>query len=161
MSDQNQKTRRRNVFSNPKVQIRIILVFVAIALLFAGTNWYVSLTSLKAAASQVRDLELTAIQEADVNVIFRQQRVTLELQLMVLTFASFVLLVMAGVLMSHHIGGPMYQLGKYLKDVVDGNAEPREVGFRRHDFFADVAERFNAFQRKFGIVKEETPAGRE
>ena len=155
MSEDKGKIRRRNVFSNPKVQLRIIMTFALIALLFAGTNWYVSLASLKCAADAVLELDLSDVNRSDVGVIFRHEGVTLELQLMVLTFVSFILLCMAGVLLSHHIGGPIYQLGKYLKDVVEGNAKPRPLGFRRFDFFSELPDKFNAFQRKFGILEED------
>ena len=144
--------KRRDVLSNPKMQVRIILLFACIALLFACTNWYVSLSSLRATSDMLQELQMTSTQRTDVGIVFQEQGGTLQIQLMLLTFSSFVLLCMAGVLLSHTIAGPMTQLSKYLKEVVEGKVAARRIRFRRHDYFWDVADQFNAFQATFGVL---------
>ncbi|MDP6631059.1 MAG: hypothetical protein QGH42_11180 [Kiritimatiellia bacterium] len=155
--------KRSNIFSNPRVQWRIVLTFSAIALVFAATSWYVSLGAIDAVHSEVDRLDLTSIQERDLHIIAREQRTVLNIQLMIQTFAAFVVLTMAAVVLSHHIGGPLHQLSAYLAEVVEGEVQPRRIGFRHHDFFEDLPGLFNAFQAKFGILKEEprAPAGED
>jgi len=157
MSQPSQPIRRSNIFSNPRVQWRIVLTFSAIALVFAATSWYVSLTAIDDVHSEMERLDLSPVQEHDLDVIAREQRTVLNIQLMIQTFAAFVVLTMAAVVLSHHIGGPLYQLSTYLAEVVKGEVPPRRIGFRQHDFFSDLPGLFNAFQVKFGILKEESP----
>ncbi len=157
MSERVQRIKRRNVFSNPRAQLRIVLTFAAIALLYAGTSWYVSLRSLKAITGGLQGLSLSVAQHRDVAIIVHEQEVTLSLQLMIQTFVAFVLLTMAGVVISHHIGGPVYQLRTYLRGVVEGSTKPRRIRFRRHDFFQDLPDMFNNFQTRFGVLKEDSP----
>jgi len=157
MRDRATRIKRRNVFSNPKVQLRIVLTFAIIALLYACTSWYVSVSSLKAISREIQTLELSEAQYRDASIIVRERAVTLNLQLMMQTFVAFVLLTMAGVVLSHHIGGPLYQLSAYLRDIVDDRTKPRRIGFRRHDFFRELPDLFNAFQSKFGILQNDAP----
>ncbi len=158
MRQPSQQIRRSNIFSNPRVQWRIVITFSAIALVFAATSWYVSLGAIDAAHSELSRLGLSPIQEHDLGVIAREQRTVLNIQLMIQTFAAFVVLTMAAVMLSHHIAGPLQQLCTYLAEVVEGNVQPRRIGFRHHDFFVDLPGLFNAFQLKFGILKDDEAA---
>lgn len=152
MSDAPRINRRRNVLSLPGAQLRIIGLFTVMALLYAAVNAYVSRSALQRLATDAlaiqappqvhRDLERTIIQHGD----------TLDLQLVLFTFLSFTMLVLAGVLISHRIGGPVYHLKAYMDGQVKATVPPRRIQFRKDDFFHDLAAGFNTFQEKVGLV---------
>ena len=146
--------RRWQLLSNPRVQLRIIYLFGWLALLFAGTNYYIAKSTLKAVAAEILRLPLSNANRTDVGLAVRQQATTLDVQMLLFTLLSLVTLLLAGLVLSHHIGGPIHQLTTYLKGVVAGKA-PREIHFRRHDFFNELAESFNLFQRNRGILPPE------
>ncbi|MBN1558352.1 MAG: methyl-accepting chemotaxis protein [Lentisphaerae bacterium] len=149
---------RRELISNPSVQYRIIFLFGFLALLYAALNYYISTYAVTAFGRDVLDLSLTHAERADVNILLDQRLRTLDAQLAVFTFLSVSMLLLGGVYLSHRIGGPLHQLDRYLEDVTEGRVPPRRIRFRKPDYFHEVARRFNAFQVKYGILKEEAAA---
>ena len=146
------KHRRRNFFSQPRTQLRIILFFVLLALVFSLLNSYINTYAFGRFGLGVLSLDLPTAARRDVTVLYEQHRETLILQLVVFTVLSVGMLVLAGVLLSHRIGGPIYHLKKYLKDVVSDRQAARAVRFRQDDFFIDLADAFNEFQRSQGLL---------
>ena len=157
------RNRRRELFSHPTVQIRIILVFVCLSILYAATICWVSKAALQKMAENTLELPLDSGNRSDVNILYDQYSAVLNLQLAVFTFVSIVTLVMGGVYLSHQIAGPIYQLTKYLGDLSAGRTEPREIVFRKNDFFQSLATQFNDFQKKRGMLPPDDgngPAGK-
>ena len=146
---------RRELISNPSVQFRIIFVFALLAILYATLNYYISTHTLEAFGQDVLDLPLPSAERVDAGILLDQRLRMLDIQLAMFTFLSVTMLLMGGVYLSHRIGGPMFQLSNYLKRVTSGEEPPRRVTFRKPDFFHEVSRRFNAFQIKFGILKDE------
>jgi methyl-accepting chemotaxis protein len=69
------------------------------------------------------------------------------LDLIVLTEAAFVLMTFLLCLyMSHRIAGPLYKLGKSLREVGEGSWRGR-LGFRDKDWFNELADDFNAMNQ--------------
>lgn len=153
MSSESGKNRRRDVLSLPRAQIRIILVFGILALVYGLVNVYVSKYAFTKLADAALHLQTSPVVHRDLLVIVYEQEATLELQLSIFTFLSFCMLCLAGVLISHRLGGPIYHLKKYIQDIITGAAMPRAVKFRKDDFFHDLAESFNRFQEHAGILK--------
>jgi methyl-accepting chemotaxis protein len=151
--------RRRNILSNPRVQIRIILLFVFLSVMFAATNWYVSKGALRSLYNDIAAESKAASIQGDLQVSYDQQGATLNAQLMLLTALSFVVLTLAGIFLSHTIGGPVYRLTRYLRDVAEGKSEAQRLRLRKHDFFHDLCDSFNAFQQSRGIIPKEPAAG--
>lgn len=156
MGAQSGSNRRRNILSLPSAQLRIMGLFAALAVLYAALNVYISKRAFDRLATDAFELELPARAAHDLNVLVLQHEATLDLQLTLFVFLSFCMVTMAGVLLSHRLGGPVFHLKKYLKDVSDGTASPRELRFRKGDFFHDLASAFNDFQRARGMLP---PAG--
>jgi hypothetical protein len=149
----NAKTyRRRELLSYPRAQIKIILVFAVLALLFGVTNCYVSRNALQRVAERVLSLPLPAVARADVRITCEQELFTLDLQLMVFTFLSFFVLVTGSVYLSHKIAGPIFRLNRYLREMAQGKTSPQSLRFRKYDFFQDLADNFNEFQKSRGIL---------
>jgi methyl-accepting chemotaxis protein len=155
MSEFTGKYKRRQLFSNPTVQIKIVLVFGLIAVLFIATNYHIGLRLLKGITHDIMQLPLSADNRSDVILMFEQHGGMLEWQLKLFTFLNIFVLLTGGVLLSHKIGGPLYQLRKYLNEIADDAVEPRKIRFRKSDFFQDIADSFNAFQESKGILAAE------
>jgi methyl-accepting chemotaxis protein len=146
--------RRRRLLSNPREQWRIIYLFGWLALLFAGTNYYIAESTLNAISAEILRLPVSDANRTDIVVAVRQQTTMLNVQMLLFTLLSLVTLLLAGLILSHRIGGPIHQLTSYLKALTAGMM-PRAIRFRRHDFFHDLAESFNLFQRSRGILPPE------
>ena len=69
-------------------------------------------------------------------IITDEHAFVLNLQTVIFTILSIVMLMMAGLLLSHRIGGPITNLRLYVARVCSGEIEPRPVRFRQFDFFS-------------------------
>lgn len=147
------KNRRRDVLSLPPAQLRIILVFAVFAMLYAALNIYISTNAFTKLAEAAWNLAQPGVAQRDLQIAVDQHRETLHLQLAVFSFLSFCMLCLAGVLLSHRLGGPVFHLKKYMQETIAGGTQPRAVTFRKKDFFHDLADQFNRFQEHFGILK--------
>ncbi len=59
-------------------------------------------------------------------------------------------LILAGVVISHKIAGPIYRMQKELARMRESNPpKMEEIQFRKGDFFPELAESFNSFVRKW------------
>ncbi len=158
MEKTKQHHKRKEMFSNPKVQSRIMVTFLLLTILFIGTNFFINRRLLTEISNQVMSLPLSAANSADVAVIMGQQGATALIQMGLFIFLAVFVLLMAGVILSHRIGGPIYQLNKYLEDMIAGKTKPRKIVFRKNDFFHNLADNFNKFQLKHEIISDKTPA---
>ena len=151
--------RRRNYFSNPRVQAKIVGVFAFLAITYAATNFYVSIYNLNSIATHLEQLPLSEINRHDVSILISQQRVALEVQIAVLTLLSWTMLLLGGAFISHKIGGPIYRITSYMQRFSEGKTHPQRIKFRRMDFFHELASTFNDFQEKAGIIPAEETTG--
>jgi len=62
--------------------------------------------------------------------------------------------------LSHRFAGPIYNLRRAMRDIVQGQS-PRKLKFRRHDFWHDVAEEYNAMLLKLNVLDEDTGVAAE
>jgi hypothetical protein len=66
-----------------------------------------------------------------------------------------------GMFLSHRIGGPVYHLTTYCKELAEGATPPRRIRFRKNDFFHGLAAAFNTLQERRGLLTPQPPdAGR-
>ena len=156
MENTKQHYKRKEVFSNPKVQSRIMVTFLCLTILFISTNFLINRRLLSEISNQVMTLPLSAENSADVMVIMEQQGATAIVQIGLFIFLAVFVLLMAGVILSHRIGGPIYQLNKYLEDMLENKTKPHKIVFRKNDFFHNLAENFNKFQLNYKIITSDT-----
>jgi nitrogen fixation/metabolism regulation signal transduction histidine kinase len=63
--------------------------------------------------------------------------------------------------LSHRFAGPVYALRRAIREIADGKP-PRKLKFRRHDFWHDLAQDYNAMLMQLDLVNdEEKPAKKE
>jgi hypothetical protein len=154
-----QPTLRTNVFSNPAVQGKLLLRFFAFALLLVATNWVMALRALISFGHAAAVLPASESVRNDILLLLAQQQTVLIAQLVIYSVLSLLLVALGSLLISHHIGGPLYHLASYCRGVVKGDVKPREIRFRKHDIPKDVAIAFNEFQRHHGIVPSDGEPG--
>jgi len=152
MKTEKNRNRRRNILSNPKVQLRIVLFFALLASLYAATNYYIAMKALNSLAGDVLALPLSNAQRYDIGVMLTNQSEVLNLQLALFTFLIIFMICLGGVLLSHRIGGPIYRIREHLNALADGRVQPQRIHFRKGDFFHDLADAFNRYQEKQGLV---------
>ena len=146
MSSRQEKNQRRNVLSDPKSQLRLIMFFMILAVVYALLNFYISKRAFGAMASDVQALSMPTQAESDIAIMISSHERALNLQLSVFAVLMGAMLVMAAIAVSHRVGGPMTHLRIYMRGVMNGTVEPRKIRFRKKDFFQDVAGLFNEFQ---------------
>lgn len=56
--------------------------------------------------------------------------------------------------LSHRFAGPIFALRRALREIVQGKP-PRKLKFRRHDFWHELAEDYNAMLLRLQLVNEE------
>jgi hypothetical protein len=146
------KHTRKNIFSNPAIQGRILILFFILAALLIATNWTMSCRALSRLGQNVMELSSEATYQRDVTLLLKQQQAVLTIQFVIYSLLSFVLVALGAVVLSHRIGGPLHHLTTYCRGVVHGTTKPQAVKFRKRDIPQDVATAFNEFQRHHGIV---------
>jgi len=149
--------KRRELLSNPSLQLRVIISFGLLAIASAWTNFYVGTTAFDSVMDELWSLDMPHSTQRDFQILLEDRRDTLEVQLRIFTFVAVVTVMLAAVFISHHIGGPLTQLNTYLLRMVKGEGAARPITFRSGDFLGTMSDNFNDFQRKFGILKDEDP----
>jgi hypothetical protein len=56
--------------------------------------------------------------------------------------------------LSHRFAGPIYSLRRAIRDIAQGKPA-RRLKFRRHDFWHDVAEDYNAMLRRLELLSDD------
>ena len=56
--------------------------------------------------------------------------------------------------LSHRFAGPVYSLRRAIRDIAQGKPA-RKLKFRRHDFWHDVAEDYNAMLQRLELINED------
>jgi hypothetical protein len=161
MTEPRRGHRRRRILSNPREQLKIVVAFFVLAVLYAATNYGIAKGVLWSVSSDLMGVPLSPANRADVDMILEQQALTVDMQLALFTVLILVTLTLAGLLMSHRLAGPLYQLRTYLRLMARGEVTPRHIRFRKQDFFHDLAAAFNDFQRSRGIVPADGPSPHE
>ena len=154
MSSGRDKNRRRNILSDPKSQIRLMGFFIVLVVVYAVLNVYISKRAFNSMVVEVQSLPMPAQSLTDASIMASSHEDALNLQLTLFTVLMGVMMVLASLAVSHRVSGPMTHMRIYLRGVMNGTVEPRLIKFRKNDFFHDVAELFNEFQRHQGILKD-------
>lgn len=63
-------------------------------------------------------------------------------------------MIIAGLVLSHKIAGPVYRIQHYLQKVYEEGAPDHKLKFRDKDFFPEVAELINALVEHYEVKKD-------
>lgn len=140
------KTNRRfkkNYIINKKFQFRLISYFVG---LFALTTLSLYGTSFLFFWRLKQKALTIGIPKNHVFFMFlNNQKYDLDILFISLSFLNLVILVIAGILISHRIAGPLFKLNKYLKNISPASEEFR---LREKDFFKELEPVVNDLKGK-------------
>ncbi|MBF0314112.1 MAG: hypothetical protein HQK50_07780 [Oligoflexia bacterium] len=81
-------------------------------------------------------------------VFLEVQRQTFNMIFLVVSIWTVIIIIFCGILYSHRIAGPLYKLKKHWAEIMESGGPLKEVYFRKHDYFKDVQDSFNAMVRK-------------
>jgi hypothetical protein len=79
-------------------------------------------------------------------IFLNQQYKKMNLIFLVTTVIVFLASWIFGLFLSHRVAGPIYKFMKYLSDEKNTRARPL-LKFRKNDFFQELAEKFNRFNK--------------
>ena len=153
--------RRKNVFSRPRDQVRIVLLFALLAIIYSFTCCYISKGAVQRAAGDILSMPLGEHAKSDIRLIYQKHESVLNMQLALFVFCTTFILLLGSIILSHRIAGAIHQVNRYLADLAEGKVQPRRIRFRKGDFFQDLAQSLNRFQESRGIIPPEAPPRRE
>lgn len=138
---------KRNIFLiNPDFQLRISSYFVVLSVVNIGV-FYLSIKYFFDIFTKVG--KEIGLPENHVYFVFvKDQIFAMNMVFLVTSILTIILLLFAGVLISHKVAGPMYRLNNHLNDIADGKKELSEIKFREGDFFPEIADSFNRAIKK-------------
>ena len=144
------KNQRKVYLINPSFQLRVTSYFIILAvvniLVFYGCVYHF----FDVFVSKGTEIGLP---KNHVFFMFMEDQVAQMTSIFIFTslITVFILLV-AGVLISHRIAGPMYRLNMDLKEMAK-NKELKSLKFRNKDFFQEIPESFNQVVESFNSKK--------
>lgn len=132
---------RRNYFSNPRLQWRLIFVANVLALMTGGLIATLAMYT-QTGLGNLSALVARCTQDASALAYIAQQEQTFLRLCLLVGLLQFLLLNLMAVILSHRIAGPLYRLEHHLNAVGDGG-EPTDVRFRKGDLYAELATACN------------------
>jgi len=132
--------RRKRFLIEPRFQIRFALTLAGVGLAVAFGASMAGYLAFKPLYQQFAQSYYNQSPELSEQLVLQVHQ--LKISLILLTFGVAGFCVLGGILISHRIVGPLYQLRKAMEKVSEGNLEQR-LRFRQGDDFENLAETFN------------------
>jgi sensor histidine kinase YesM len=128
--------RRRNFLINKPFQLKFSFYVVSwifvLSIIFPIIIYNIYDFLFKYLALDPQGPQIAIVQETRRNIL---------LQLGTLQLVFFIFIFVLSIFISHRIAGPLYKLGKVMKEAKDGRLEA--VKFRSKDYFPELAETFS------------------
>lgn len=154
MNQQGDRIQRKNLFSYPKAQWRIVAFLIFFSIVYCGLNVYVATSGVNAFRHEIGSVPtLDAAARHEVLHMIDQHATTLNIQLAIFSALVVGLLLWTGLVLSHRICGPIGRLHRHLSAIMDGRQDPGPLNFRKDDFFHELADSFNAVQNNYILSK--------
>ena len=139
------KSVRRQYVVNPKLQYRVAFQILA-ALLGIASLWLIGMSVL-AGPEAISQLEPDEVR----SLMFKVNAIYFGLG------ASIV--VVLTLLLTHRVAGPAYVIGRAIRDMQDGNYEPR-LGLRDRDFLKPLAAELKTLAEKMKMRDADSASAR-
>jgi methyl-accepting chemotaxis protein len=136
-----QQNRRRTYLINPRFQWRFIGFMATVSVLAIAMLFVSNLLFFRNMEHEALSVGLT--RDNPYFDFLQEQKSTLSMLYFTVSGLVFALMMGLGIVYSHRIAGPLYQLDRKMKRIAGGE-EPSPLQFRRRDQFAELAESFNA-----------------
>jgi methyl-accepting chemotaxis protein len=136
-----QQNRRRTYLINPRFQWRFIGFMATVSLLAIALLFVSNILFFRNMEHEALSVGLTA--DNPYFDFLREQKSTLSTLYFAVSGVVFVVMMGLGILYSHRIAGPLYNLDRKMRRIASGE-DPSPLSFRRRDQFLELAESFNA-----------------
>ena len=136
-----QQNRRRTYLINPRFQWRFIGFMATVSLLAISLLFVSNILFFRNMEHEALSVGLT--RDNPYFDFLQEQKSALSLLYFTVSGLVFVVMMGLGILYSHRIAGPLYQLDRKMRRIASGE-EPSPLQFRRRDQFVELAESFNA-----------------
>ncbi len=140
------KNQRKVYLINPSFQLRVTSYFIILAviniLVFYGCVYYFFDMFISKGA------ELGLPKNHALFLFMKEQLGQMTSVFIFTSLITVFIILVAGVIISHRIAGPMYRLNKDLKEMAK-NQELKSLKFRKKDFFQEIPEAFNQVVESF------------
>ncbi|HVJ63953.1 MAG TPA: hypothetical protein VM901_01725 [Bdellovibrionota bacterium] len=140
------RNRRTRFLINPEFQFRFLAFQIVSSLITVGVFFFANsyfFSKMKEAGQAV------GLHENHVFFKFVQhQELAMNWIFIVAAFITTALLALVGIIYSHKIAGPLYNLQRYLQEYTFKRRVDKPLKFRDHDFFPEIAEDFNMFMNE-------------
>jgi methyl-accepting chemotaxis protein len=137
--------RRKTYLINPRFQWRFIGFMAVVSLLAILLLFVSNILFFQDMAREARSVGLSP--DNPYFDFLKEQRLVLSRLYFTVSAVVFALMMGLGIMYSHRIAGPMYQLNNKMKRIAAGE-ELTPIRFRRKDQFQELAENFNAMIEK-------------
>lgn len=141
--DQSSPTyKRRNYLINPEFQLTVMGFFVGLALVTIIVFYWAVRLVFNNFNDSLRNLPMTAENLNETLQFIAQNQRAMNMIFLTTSVLLFLFLTLGGLILSHHIAGPIYRLKKHIQLVASG--EPfGDLNFRKKDFFQDIVPDYN------------------
>jgi hypothetical protein len=134
------KNQRKVYLINPDFQLKITGYFILLAVIniavFYGCVYYFF------DIFQSKGIEIGLPKNHVFFMFIEDQMTQMNSVFIIMAILTAVILLIAGVLISHRIAGPMYRLNQDLRMMAE-KKELRSLRFRKKDFFQEIPDAFN------------------
>ena len=138
------KNRRKQIVIHPRFQYKLSGLLVAVILLYSVL--YGSWTVIYINESATYAAKYYRAQNLEARAQLAEKDRDLQRAFLILTMTGVVIVSsILGIFLSHRIAGPIYHLCKAMNQVAKGDFSYR-IHLRKHDFFAEVADSYNAMR---------------
>ena len=134
------KNQRKVYLINPNFQLKVTLYFIGlavlnIALFYGCIRYFFNIF-------QSKGIEVGIPKDHVFFMFINDQVAQMNTVFIVSSIITVILLLIAGVLISHRIAGPMYRINKDLRQMAESK-KLKSLEFREKDFFQEIPEAFN------------------
>ena len=143
--------RRRNYLINPEFQLTVLGFFIGLAVVSILVFYWAVHLVFGNFSDQAKEMGLPAG-----HILFQfiaEQQHAMNLIFGTTSILLFAFLTLGGLILSHHIAGPVYRLKKHIQQVVKED-EFRDLSFRKKDFFIDIVPDYNELIAKIRRLKK-------
>ncbi len=139
------KFKRRNYLINAKFQIHFVFLMIFLSAIAIGIFYAVEMYYLKGFFVDKKNLceDSKLFWYTSSNI-----KHSLDLIFIIKSVILTVLLLVAGILYSHRVAGPIYRMRCHMKAMMEGKENMPQLGFRENDFFPELADDFNRLMDK-------------
>ena len=148
------KWRRRQYLINPEFQLTVMGFFIGLALVSIFVFYWAVRLIFSNFGDRAQELGLPPT-----HLIFQfimDQQHAMNLIFLSTSVLLFIFLLLGGLLLSHHIAGPIYRLRMHILKTIESTEVPGDVQFRKNDFFPDLQADYNTLLEKMRRMKEKT-----